>query len=178
MNRLREAAEKGVEIKAFLSDDSKMQVFRIEVEKSMEDGSGSFDKTWCLSNFSTILEIDSEKAAEIVTNIANMKMRRTLVQAVSSYRQRRIPSMIKSLHNLVSQYSASQESISWENKGEIEQMLVLYITHSESHEMSYAVAKALGVAEEFSHARIMELKTTIPKVVESESFVSEEDFFI
>merc|ERR1711920_229894 len=127
-----------------------MQMFRFYAENAMTDGTGNFDKHKFLVEYPEVLKLNNKKAREVVEEISTEKIRPTLVQAISLYRQNKSSEMVNTLLNLVSQYRAFPTSLTWEDESEIEDIYKEYMRWSSSRESFQDVSQAIGLSNDRS----------------------------
>jgi len=148
MERLLELSEAGLEVANSISVKSKIQMLRREAEKLLTDGSGSFDKDEFLAKYSDTLKLDRTDACNILESIAKERMIHTLVYAISLHRQKRDSEMLHAVQNLVSQYRAFPQALTWDRKEEIEQMYITYTSQSNDNKLNRDAALVLGLTNE------------------------------
>jgi hypothetical protein len=159
LDRLLELSEQGNELHTFFAKETRTQMFRRDVEKAMSDGTGNLDIHKFEVIYPEALKLDTAAAREIIKVVALEKLRPTLVQAISFYRQKKISEALNAIHNLASQYRAFPQSVSWEPKSEIEELYLLYFNESNSKKIKPEVTGVLGISLE--DAEKLEKKTNI-----------------
>merc|ERR1712093_420110 len=125
----------------------RLQIYHNEVERIMTDGTGNFDKNKFLSDYPKALKLDCHEARRVVENAAKSRMRPTLVQAISFYRQNNSSEIVNILQNLVSQFRAFPHPVVWGCKEDIEGVYLHYASQSQSQELRQDVARALGLTD-------------------------------
>jgi hypothetical protein len=89
LDRLLELSEQGNELHTFFAKETRTQMFRRDVEKAMSDGTGNLDIHKFEVIYPEALKLDTAAAREIIKVVALEKLRPTLVQAISFYRQKK-----------------------------------------------------------------------------------------
>merc|ERR1719281_1556604 len=113
-----------------------------------------------VSAYPKALYLNANKARKLVEDIAKGKMRLTVVQAISLYRQKNESEIEKILLNLVSQYRAYSHPVAWHNRSEILDLYTAYLTHSRSNQNSDQVAQALGLS--INETNVLKEKVCVP----------------
>merc|ERR1712190_269342 len=133
-----------------------LQMFRVELEKAINNGTETFDRHKYLVTYPNALNLDVEKVYSLIREIVNDKMKNTLVQVISYYRQNKVFEMVKTIETLVYQYRVFPQKVTWDDKYEVNNVYTLFMSHSKSHELFKEAAEALGI----SHDEILKLKNT------------------
>merc|ERR1712060_759988 len=131
-----------------------LQMFRVELEKAINNGTETFDRHKYLVTYPNALNLDVEKAHSLIREIVDDKMKNTLVQVISYYRQNKVFEMVKTIKTLVYQYRVFPQKVTWDDKYEVNNAYTLFMSHSKSHKLFKEAAEALGI----SHDEILKLK--------------------
>lgn len=102
LDRVLEAASDGVDVSDFMGEESRMGLYRTEVERLLSNGEGAFEATAVVEQLPETLKIKADKARRVVEAAAKERRRLTLVQAVSGLRQKNPAEVLRSLNNLIS----------------------------------------------------------------------------
>merc|ERR1712066_510891 len=111
----------------------------------LTDGTGLLERKKYMLSYPNQLEIDKKKARKIVIEIASTEMRKTLVEAISLYRQGNTKELLNVINNLVSQFRVFPNPVSWRNKDEIKQIYNVYIKMISDEEIKQIAALAMGI---------------------------------
>merc|ERR1712113_472404 len=133
-----------------------LQMFRAELEKAINSGTETFDRHKYLVTYPNVLNLDGKKVNSLIQEIVDDKMKNTLVQVISYYRQNKVFEMVKTIETLVYQYRVFPQKVKWDDKYEVNNAYTLFMSHSKSHELFKEAAEALGI----SHDEILKLKNT------------------
>jgi len=144
---LLELSNSNVELVESVPKKLRLQVYRDEVEKRMTDGKGGFNKDEFLIEYSKALGLDSSEVSITVENIAKCKLRPTLVQAISFYRQNKGSEVAKTMQNYISQFRAFPESIHWDCEEDIMGVYIHCIRQLESKALVQEIAVALKLTQ-------------------------------
>merc|ERR1712151_265340 len=146
-----------------------LQMFRVELEKVINNGTENFDYCKYLVTYLNALNLNVKKVYSLIRKIVNDKMKNTLVQVISYYRQNKVFEMVKTIKSLVYQYRMFPQKATWDDKYEVNNVYTLFMNHSKSHELFKEAAEALGI----SHDKILQLKniTNIRNSEKSERIV-------
>jgi len=146
LDRLLELSQQGVELESIATEKMRMQILRLDIEKAMSDGTGSYDTNRFNVIYPCALKLDTSKVTSLIEEIASSKKRSTFVQAISFYRQKKGPELVKAVQNMVSQYRASPSPICWDKEDETKGLYAMYLEQANSSILADDAAKALGLS--------------------------------
>ena len=102
LDKVLEAANDGVDVSDFMGEDSRLNLYRAEVERLLTNGEGAYEAERVRKALPESLKVPAAKTDKIVAEVARERRRLTLVQAVSDLRQRNSDGVVRSLNNLIS----------------------------------------------------------------------------
>jgi len=145
-----ETSEQGINIDDITSKEMKIKMFRREVESAISNGKGDLDINKFLTVYPAYLRLEKKNISKVLEETTNEKIRPTLVQAISYYRQKKYSELVKVVKNLISMYRASPRSISslisWDNKDEVKDLFAVYVRQCPSDSSTLEAASALGLS--------------------------------
>jgi len=174
LSQILELSQHGTKVEDIVSEKIRMKIFRHEVETVMSDGTGTYDAHKFTVLYPNALRLDPRKALTEVEEIASDKFRKSFVQAISFFRHKKYSELKKTVQNMVSQYRAFPNSVSWEKKDEINRLYEMYLRQTNSSTLHWEAAKALGIPKEEAE-KIKEIVTSTKK--ESMMIQKNEDRF-
>lgn len=147
IEKLVEMHKAGLSVEGLVEDVTRRNMFRKEVEKKLNDGTGDFDSRYLLEELPKVLGVEQRRVDSIVKELAESRKRMLLVQAVSQLRQRRRAEAQLSMANLVSCLKARPQAtpLAWNDNDELVTLFTAFASQ-ESDPAKVAVLQAgLGV---------------------------------
>jgi len=150
LDRILELKDAGVEPASLVSGDMLQQMYRQEISTRLTDGTGDFDADRLLHKLPADLGLDASKAERVVKELAKERKRLTLVQAVSSLRQKKMADAVKSLNNLKACAAALPDSPTeaWGEKEEVADLYSLYCSKESDDSRRAGVQAVLGISDD------------------------------
>merc|ERR1712217_733771 len=137
--------KQGLKLVKILSEDTKIQMLKKHLRIKLADGTGLIERKKYMLSYPNQLEIDEKEVRKIIIEIASTEMRKTLVEAISLYRQGSTKEILNVINNLVSQFRVFPNPVSWRNKDEIKQIYDVYIKMIDNEEIKQIAALAMGI---------------------------------
>ncbi|GFR49409.1 hypothetical protein Agub_g11462 [Astrephomene gubernaculifera] len=149
IERVLELHKNGGSIENLMEEVTRRNLFRREVAKKVQDGTGEADTSYYLQTLPTALALPANKVRLIVKEEVGSRKRMLLVQAVSQWRQRRLREAVTSLNNLLSCVALQPEEhpIAWKEAGELQEVYGLFCVKEESEAKRAALRAVLGLSE-------------------------------
>lgn len=138
-----------MDVEALVGENIRIDVYRKEVEGLMTSGKGEFDESEVYGTIRETLGIGETKAKDIVTTIAQVRKRNSLVQAVSYLRQKNKEEVIKSLNNMIVCDKAVPDlKISWNKEEELMDLYSVYLLGDQPEERRRELQNLLKLSDE------------------------------
>merc|ERR1712113_634397 len=135
-----------------------LQMFRAELEKVINSGTETFDRHKYLVTYPNVLNLDGKKVNSLIQEIVDDKMKNTLVQVISYYRQNKVFEMVKTIETLVYQYRVFPQKVKWDDKYEVNNAYTLFMSHSKSHDEILKLKNTTNTRNVEESKRIIENK--------------------
>jgi len=149
LDEIRSMKEGGMDVEALVGENIRIDVYRKEVEGLMTSGKGEFDESEVYGTIRETLGIGETKAKDIVTTIAQVRKRNSLVQAVSYLRQKNKEEVIKSLNNMIVCDKAVPDlKISWNKEEELMDLYSVYLLGDQPEERRRELQNLLKLSDE------------------------------
>lgn len=146
INQILELTQQGTDIESIATEKTRMKIFRQEIDKALSDGTGLYDGHKFTVVYPKLLKLDNRIALSVVEEIASDKFRKSFVQAISHYRNKKYSELVNTVQNMVSQYRAFPNIVTWEKKDEINKLFELYLRQTNLSPLYDEVAKTLGLS--------------------------------
>jgi len=128
LDKVLEAASDGVDVSDFMGEDSRMGLYRTEVERLLSNGECAYENDKVRVELVEKLKLAEKKANDVVNAAATERRRLTLVQAVSGLRQKNASEVVRSLNNLVCCERAVPEGpVVWKEQEEIKDLFCAFV---------------------------------------------------
>lgn len=128
IQRALDMHEKGVSLEGMVEESTRRNMFRRELERRINDGTGDLDPAYLLEKVPKVLQLQEFKVKQIVKELVATRRRLLMVQAVSQLRQKRLFDTTSSLNNLVSCSKAMPDDkpMQWNEQRELRSLYSLY----------------------------------------------------
>ena len=147
LDKVLAAAADGVDVADFMAEDSRLSLFRTEVERWLSDGDAVMEAD-AASDLVGKLALEKVKTDKMVVEIAKGRRRLTMVQAVSGLRQKKADEVKRSLNNLVScERAAPEGAMEWKEREEVKDLFCVYAQTVPEEPLRQELAKVLGLTE-------------------------------
>ncbi|CAI9107113.1 OLC1v1006401C1 [Oldenlandia corymbosa var. corymbosa] len=148
VKEIRELKEAGVEVDSMISDSLRERLFRLTVEKMLSSGTGEFDEEEVYENIPKDLSIDVEKAKRVVHDRVRNRISNSLIDAVSSLRQRNESGVVASLNDLLAcDKAVPSDPLLWDNSEELADLFVIYLKNDPSSEKVSRLQYLLNISD-------------------------------
>jgi hypothetical protein len=173
LDKIQEISRQGIYMDNIASKETRTKIFRCEVESAISNGMGDLDINKFLIAYPAYLQLEKKKTSQMLKEIVNEKIRPTLVQAISYYRQKKYSELTNVVNNLISMHRASPHSISslisWDDKDEVKDLFAVYVRQCPSDAFAFEAASALGLSTS--------VVSDIKEITNSRDNVNEQSYF-
>ncbi|KAI6686995.1 hypothetical protein NL676_032908 [Syzygium grande] len=171
IKQIRELKEASVDLDSMISESLRDNLFKKTVDEIFSSGTGEFDEEEIYEKIPADLNIKSNKAREVVHELARSRLSNSLIQAVSLLRQRNRPGVVSSLNDLLAcDKAVPAEQLSWEVPEELADLFAIYMRSEPAPEKLSRLQHLLGISDSAA-AAIQEMGDTVIQIgAEEEEF--------
>ena len=147
LQTLLDMKDAGVDVKAAVGQEMRQALYNQELAARLANGRGDFDADATLTRLPADLGLAVDKCRAEAARLAKDKRRVTLVQAVSSLRQRDGRGAARALNNLLSceRAAPAAEPLQWTPRGELEGLYAAYLKAEADEGKREGVRALLGL---------------------------------
>ncbi|MED6195775.1 hypothetical protein PIB30_041186 [Stylosanthes scabra] len=172
IKQIRELKEANVELDSMVSENLRETLFKKTVEDIFSSGTGEFDEDEVYEKIPTDLNINKEKARGVVRELAQARLKNSLVQAVSLLRQRKHPGVVSSLNDLLAcDKAVPAQPQSWEVPEELADLYTIYLKSDPAPEKLTRLQYLLGISDSTAAALKDAGDALLNSAAEEENFV-------
>ncbi|RYR46825.1 hypothetical protein Ahy_A07g032664 isoform A [Arachis hypogaea] len=172
IKQIRELKEANVELDSMVSENLRETLFKKTVEDIFSSGTGEFDEDEVYEKIPMDLNINKEKARGVVRELAQARLKNSLVQAVSLLRQRKHPGVVSSLNDLLAcDKAVPAQPQSWEVPEELADLYTIYLKSDPTPEKLARLQYLLGISDSTAAALKDVGDALLNSTAEEENFV-------
>ncbi|KAL1308417.1 hypothetical protein HN51_050357 [Arachis hypogaea] len=172
IKQIRELKEANVELDSMVSENLRETLFKKTVEDIFSSGTGEFDEDEVYEKIPVDLNINKEKARGVVRELAQARLKNSLVQAVSLLRQRKHPGVVSSLNDLLAcDKAVPAQPQSWEVPEELADLYTIYLKSDPAPEKLARLQYLLGISDSTAAALKDVGDALLNSTAEEENFV-------
>ncbi|XP_057725293.1 protein TIC110, chloroplastic [Arachis stenosperma] len=172
IKQIRELKEANVELDSMVSENLRETLFKKTVEDIFSSGTGEFDEDEVYEKIPMDLNINKEKARGVVRELAQARLKNSLVQAVSLLRQRKHPGVVSSLNDLLAcDKAVPAQPQSWEVPEELADLYTIYLKSDPAPEKLARLQYLLGISDSTAAALKDVGDALLNSTAEEENFV-------
>jgi len=152
IEELEGITESGMDVEAVVGYDTRLGLYKKTVEAALLSGSPTFDKERLLEKLPADLKLEADKVAESVGALAKEKKKDSLIQAVSSMRQKNRDTTVKAVNNIIAAHTVEGDNaqpLEWARPDEVKDLFALYVGEGVgSDDQAQTLGAALGLADD------------------------------
>ncbi|CAA6660590.1 unnamed protein product [Spirodela intermedia] len=169
---VRELKEASVDLDSMISERLRENLFKKTVDEIFSSGTGEFDEEEVYEKIPSDLNINADKAREVVHELARIRLSNSLVQAVSLLRQRNRDGVASSLNDMLAcDRAVPSEPLSWSSPEELADLYCLYLKSIPKPEKLSRLQYLLGISDDTAAAlRDAAERGGLPLASEEEEF--------
>ncbi|XP_047940681.1 protein TIC110, chloroplastic [Salvia hispanica] len=173
IKEIRELKENGVDVDNMITGSLRENLFKKTIDAIFSSGTGEFDDEEVYEKIPKDLNIDAEKARQVVHELAQARLSNSLVQAVALLRQRNNQGVVNSLNDLLACDKAVPATpVSWEVPEELADLFLVYLKSDQAPEKVARVQYLLNISDSTAESlRAMKDKGSSNGSAEQEEFV-------
>ncbi|CAB4282082.1 unnamed protein product [Prunus armeniaca] len=128
IKQIRELKESSVDLDSMISETLRESLFKKTVDEIFSSGTGEFDEEEVYEKIPLDLNINAEKAKNVVQELARSRLSNSLIQAVSLLRQRNRQGVVSSLNDLLAcDKAVPAKPLSWDVPEELADLFAIYL---------------------------------------------------
>ncbi|CAM8961452.1 unnamed protein product [Rhodiola kirilowii] len=148
IKEIRELKKASVNVDNMISESMRENLFKKTVDEIFSSGTGEFDEEEVFQKIPADLTINAEKAKVVVQELAKTRLANSLIQAVSSLRQRNHPAVVSALNDLLAcDKAVPSEQLTWEVPEEVADLFAVYIKNNPAPEKATRLQYLLGISD-------------------------------
>uniref|UniRef100_A0A7N0TG74 Uncharacterized protein n=1 Tax=Kalanchoe fedtschenkoi TaxID=63787 RepID=A0A7N0TG74_KALFE len=148
IKEIRELKKASVNVDNMISESLRENLFKKTVDEIFSSGTGEFDEEEVYQKIPADLSINTEKAKIVVQELGKTRLSNSLIQAVSSLRQRNHPAVVSSLNDLLAcDKAVPSEQLTWEVPEEVADLFAVYIKNNPAPEKVSRLQYLLGISD-------------------------------
>ncbi|KAL3752492.1 hypothetical protein ACJRO7_013190 [Eucalyptus globulus] len=148
IKQIRELKEASVDLDSMISKSLRENLFKKTVDEIFCSGTGEFDEVEVYEKIPADLNINADKAREVVRELARSRLSNSLIQAVALLRQRNRPGVVLSLNDLLAcDKAVPAEQLSWEVPEELADLFAIYMKSEPAPEKLSRLQHLLGISD-------------------------------
>ncbi|KAI3410812.1 uncharacterized protein J3R85_018414, partial [Psidium guajava] len=148
IKQIRELKEASVDLDSMISQSLRENLFKKTVDEIFSSGTGEFDEEEVYEKIPADLNINADKAREVVRELARSRLSNSLIQAVALLRQRNRPGVVSSLNDMLAcDKAVPAEELSWEVPEELADLFAIYMESEPAPEKLSRLQYLLGIGD-------------------------------
>lgn len=153
IKEIRELKENGVEVDTMISGSLRENLFKKTIDAIFSSGTGEFDEEEVYEKIPKDLNINVDKAKQVVHELAQTRLSNSLIQAVALLRQRNNQGVVNSLNDLLACDKAVPSTpLSWEVQEELADLFLVYLKSDQAPEKVARVQYLLNISDSTAEA--------------------------
>lgn len=153
IKEIRELKENGVEVDTMISGSLRENLFKKTIDGIFSSGTGEFDEEEVYEKIPKDLNINVDKAKQVVHELAQTRLSNSLIQAVALLRQRNNQGVVNSLNDLLACDKAVPSTpLSWEVQEELADLFLVYLKSDQAPEKVARVQYLLNISDSTAEA--------------------------
>ncbi|KAL3722241.1 hypothetical protein ACJRO7_034590 [Eucalyptus globulus] len=170
IKQIRELKEASVDLDSMISESLRENLFKKTVDEIFSAGTGEFDQEEVYEKIPADLNINAEKAREVVHELAQSRLSNSLIQAVALLRQRNQKGVVSSLNDLLAcDKAVPANPLSWEVPEEMADLFSIYMKSEPAPEKLSRLQYLLGISDSTA-AAIQEMGDRVIQIGAEEDF--------
>ncbi|KAM1553063.1 hypothetical protein PS1_005832 [Malus domestica] len=172
IKQIRELKESSVNLDSMISESLRESLFKKTVDEIFSSGTGEFDEEEVYEKIPADLNINAEKAKNVVRELAQTRLSNSLIQAVSLLRQRNRQGVVSSLNDLLAcDKAVPAKPLSWDVPEELADLFAIYMKSGAAPEKLSRLQYLLGISDSMA-ATLQEMGDRLQTIgAEEEKFV-------
>ncbi|KAK6938221.1 Protein TIC110, chloroplastic [Dillenia turbinata] len=148
IKQIRELKEASVDLDNIITGSLRENLFKKTVDEIFSSGTGEFDEEEVYQKIPSDLNLNAEKAREIVQELAQTRLFNSLIQAVALLRQRNRTGVVSSLNDLLAcDKAVPAQPLSWEVPEELADLFAIYMKSDPAPEKLSRLQHLLGISD-------------------------------
>ncbi|KAM1653453.1 hypothetical protein ACFX15_005663 [Malus domestica] len=148
IKQIRELKESSVNLDSMISESLRESLFKKTVDEIFSSGTGEFDEEEVYEKIPADLNINAEKAKNVVRELAQTRLSNSLIQAVSLLRQRNRQGVVSSLNDLLAcDKAVPAKPLSWDVPEELADLFAIYMKSGAAPEKLSRLQYLLGISD-------------------------------
>lgn len=153
IKEIRELKENGVDVDTMISGSLRENLFKKTIDGIFSSGTGEFDEEEVYEKIPKDLNINVDKAKQVVHELAQTRLSNSLIQAVALLRQRNNQGVVNSLNDLLACDKAVPSTpLSWEVQEELADLFLVYLKSDQAPEKVARVQYLLNISDSTAEA--------------------------
>ncbi|KAH6766065.1 translocon at the inner envelope membrane of chloroplasts 110 [Perilla frutescens var. hirtella] len=153
LKEIRELKENGVDVDNMITGSLRENLFKKTIDDIFSSGTGEFDAEEVYEKIPKDLNINAEKAKQVVHELAQTRLSNSLLQAVALLRQRNHQGVVNSLNDLLACDKAVPSTpLSWEVPEELADLFLVYLKSDQAAEKVARVQYLLNISDSAAEA--------------------------
>ncbi|KAH6837073.1 translocon at the inner envelope membrane of chloroplasts 110 [Perilla frutescens var. hirtella] len=153
LKEIRELKENGVDVDNMITGSLRENLFKKTIDDIFSSGTGEFDAEEVYEKIPKDLNINAEKAKQVVHELAQTRLSNSLLQAVALLRQRNYQGVVNSLNDLLACDKAVPSTpLSWEVPEELADLFLVYLKSDQAAEKVARVQYLLNISDSAAEA--------------------------
>jgi len=148
VEEVKELREAGVDIDGMIPNAVRLKLFKKVVDRILSSGTGDFDETELYEKMPGELGITTEEAKKVTIDLAKERLLSSLIQAVSSLRQKKPADVVSTLNNLLAcDKVTSSPPLKWAVKDELLDLFCIYVKEPQLEDKVARLRELLDIDE-------------------------------
>ncbi|CAN0903773.1 Protein TIC110, chloroplastic [Linum grandiflorum] len=149
IKQIRELKKSNVDVDNMISEKLRESLFKKTVDEIFSSGTGEFDEVEVYETLPADLNINPEKAKEVVHQLAQNRLSNSLIQAVAQLRQRNHTGVVLALNNMIAADKAvpAEAALNWEVAQELDVLYTVYLRSDPPAEKLSRLQYLLGISD-------------------------------
>ncbi|KAM1099304.1 hypothetical protein TB2_005799 [Malus domestica] len=172
IKQIRELKESSVNLDSMISESLRESLFKKTVDEIFSSGTGEFDEEEVYEKIPADLNINAEKAKNVVRELAQTRLSNSLIQAVSLLRQRNRQGVVSSLNDLLAcDKAVPAKPLSWDVPEELADLFAIYMKSGAAPEKLSRLQYLLGISDSMA-ATLQEMGDRLQTIGAEEEKIS------